>query len=465
MNKRPLFFIVILQLIFLTNVKNSFAAEVKEYTLRDIGFQKDIVLYGISPAQTLFFPIPSNADFSRSYFELHYAFSSILRELSVIRVSVNDVPVYSEHFNKSQTNPVIRISLADVKMEDLLALEKPLLKIEVGGYLNITDDRCRDLATQALWMVIKQDSKLSLAFTSDQSKNYIADFFTGKMISPLVLVPKNMTTNIGGAAVWVNTRLLEHAKNNEISYDTFEEFEIGKINSHDNVVIVGQLANLMSLPIPLALSKDDLINKYRLDITADDGILLTKSIGDTKILYVVGESPEGLQKAAGTIVNPKHYSRLLVNYALIRYIEPFKIKTLDGNKYRMTLDELGYEKLQTKGIGSLRITIYFSELDLAKSIGNVDFYLYSKYTPVQQTFPNGFLNLYLNDVLVESKRLDATGTFNGLYVTLPKYLFKKVNTFDIEFNYFPDEGECRDDLTQFVGEIYSYSHFDVTTGE
>ncbi len=169
-----------------------------------------------------------------------------------------------------------------------------------------------------------------------------------------------------------------------------------------------------------------------------------------------------MQKSAAAIVNPKQYYKLLSNFSLVRYIEPFKIKSFVGNKYKLTLDELGFERIQTKGIGSLRITMFISELELAKYIGSVDFYLYSKYTPVKQTFQNGFINVYLNDVLVESKRLDQSGTINGLMVQLPKYLFKKMNTFEIEFNYFPDEGECRDDLTQFVGEVYSYSYFDVT---
>lgn len=466
MKKKLLLSLIILQVTLLVLAPSAaLAQEVRTYTLKDIGFQKDIVLYGITPAQTFFFPIPrSGIDFSNSYFELHYSFSSILSEYSNIKVSINDVPVYTSFYKNAVTNPVVRISLAGIKQVDVLESEKPLLKIEVGGYLNITDDRCRDLATQALWLVIKQESKLALSFPTDVSKNFIADFFSSRMENNLILIPKNLDPQLAGATMWVNTRMLEDVKTTTISYDSFEEIDINKIGMFTHVVCVGKVDNLMSLPIPLALNKENIKDQFKQDLTPDDGVLLTKTFGETKVLYVTGETSNAVQKASGTLVNPKHYAKLLNNFAVIRYIEPFKIKSFKDNKYKLTLDELGYEKLQTKGIGSLRITMYFSELDLAKSLNNVDFYLYSKYTPVKETFPNGFLNIYLNDVLVESKRLDASGTFNGLYVTFPKYLFKKVNTCDIEYNYFPDEGECKDDLTQFVGEIYSYSYFDITTG-
>ncbi len=100
---------------------------------------KDIVLYGITPAQTLFFPVPRGGiDFQNSYFELHASFSTILSDYSNIKISVNDVPVYTAFFKNISANPIIRIPLTDVKLEDLLMAEKPLLKIEVGGYLNIT---------------------------------------------------------------------------------------------------------------------------------------------------------------------------------------------------------------------------------------------------------------------------------------------------------------------------------------
>jgi hypothetical protein len=141
-----LFFVVCFLNIFSTNL---FSQNFKEISLKDIGYQKDIVLYGITPAQTLFFPVPRGGiDFQNSYFELHMSVSTILSDYSNIKISVNDVPVYTAFIRNVSTNPIIKIPLNEVKLEDLMMSEKPLLKIEVGGYLNITDDRCRDLATQ-----------------------------------------------------------------------------------------------------------------------------------------------------------------------------------------------------------------------------------------------------------------------------------------------------------------------------
>jgi len=435
----------------------------KEISLKDIGYQKDIVLYGITPAQTLYFPIPrGNIDFQNSYFELYASFSTILSDYSNLKISVNDVPVYTTFFKNVSTNPIIRIPLSDVKLEDLLMTERPLLKIEVGGYLNITDDRCRDLATQGLWMVIRQKSKLVLSY-SEKLRNTIADFLSDKFESILILTPKRLNPVLAGNAMWINARLLDLTKSENIFFGSFEEIDPERIKNFSHVIAIGKSDELMSLPVPYSIEKSVIINEAKQQVTSEDGILFVKIFGGTKILYISGDNDKAVQKSAAAIVNPKQYYKLLSNFSLVRYIEPFKIKSFVGNKYKLTLDELGFERIQTKGIGSLRITMFISELELAKYIGAVDFYLYSKYTPVKQTFQNGFVNVYLNDVLVESKRLDQTGTINGLMVQLPKYLFKKINTFEIEFNYFPDEGECRDDLTQFVGEVYSYSYFDISS--
>ncbi len=455
-----LFFFVVYHVLFFYNLYS--AENFKEISLKDIGYQKDIVLYGITPAQTLYFPVPKGGiDFQNSYFELHASFSSILSDYSNLKISVNDVPVYTTFFKNISTNPIIRIPLNDVKLEDLMISEKPLLKIEVGGYLNITDDRCRDLATQGLWLVIRQKSKLVLSY-SEKLKNTIAEFFSDKIESILILTPKRMNPVLAGNAMWINTRLLDLSKSENISYGSFEEIEPSKIQNYSHVIAIGKTSELMSLPVPFSIEKSELLNQTKEQVNAEDGVITLKLFNNTKFLYVTGDNDKAVQKSAAALVNPKQFYKLFSNFALIRYIEPFKIKSFVGNKYKLTLDELGFEKIQTRGIGNLRITMFISELELAKYIGAVDFNLYSKYTPVKQTFQNGFLNIYLNDVLVESKRLDHTGTINGLMISLPKYLFKKINSFEIEFNYFPDEGECKDDLTQFVGEIYSYSYFDVS---
>ncbi len=447
---------------FLIFVNMSYSQVYKEISLKDIGYQKDIVLYGITPAQTFYFPVPRvGIDFSNSYFELHTSFSTILSDYSNIKISVNDVPVFTAFFRNVSTNPIIRIPLNEVKYEDLMMSEKPLLRIEVGGYLNITDDRCRDLATQGLWMVIKQRSKLVLNYSA-KVRNTIADFFSDKFESILILTPKISNPILAGSAMWINAFLLDIVKAENVKYSSFEEVSPEMINRYSHVIAIGKTNELMSLPVPYSVDKSEITNQSKQQISAEDGILFVKDFNDSKMLFVTGENDNSVQKAASAIVNPKQYYKLLSNFSLVRYIEPFKIKSFVGNKYKLTLDELGFERIQTKGIGSLRITMFISELELAKYIGSVDFYLFAKYTPVRQTLQNGFINVYLNDVLVESKRLDPNGTINGLVVQLPKYLFKKVNTFEIEFDYFPDEGECRDDLTQFVGEVYSYSYFDVT---
>lgn len=461
MNKKIL---VILLIFLLSNLSSSslFPQTVKEISLKDIGYQKDIVLYGITPAQALYFPIPrGNINFQNSYFELRANFSTILSDYSNIKISINDVPVYSSFFKNISSNPIIKIPLSDVKLEDLMVSDKPLLKVEVGGYLNITDDRCKDLSTQGLWMVIRQGTKLILSY-SEKQKNTIADFFSDDIERILFLTPKRLNPALAGNAMWVNAKLLDLTKSENISFASFEEVDPNTIRQFNHVIAIGKTNDLMSLPIPYAINKEEIYSQTTQQVAVDDGFLFVKLFDGSKVLYITGENDKAVQKSAAAIVNPKQFMNLLTNFSIIRYIEPFKVKTFVGNKYKLTLNELGFERIQTKGIGSLRITMFISELELAKYIGSVDFYLYSKYTPVKEQFQNGFVNIFLNDVLVESKRLDPSGTINGLNVKLPKYLFKKINTFEIEFDYFPDEGECRDDLTQFVGEVYSYSYFDVT---
>ncbi|NTU74367.1 cellulose biosynthesis cyclic di-GMP-binding regulatory protein BcsB, partial [Candidatus Roizmanbacteria bacterium] len=466
MNNKQRLLNVIITLFLVLLSSRAFSEEQSIVTLKDLGFQKDVALYGITPSQTFFFPVPvAGVDYKNSYLELSYAFSSVLSKSSLIRVSINDVPVYSEVFSAINANPVVRIPLSSVDETAISEKEKPLLKVDLAGYLNITDDRCRDLATQALWVVIKQNTRIVLKLTADLTKNYIADFFARKIANPMILVPTKLDVGQATAAIWVNAKLLNDVKSKNIDYDYFETIKGYDLGNHKSVVIIGDIESLANLPGALKATREEIQSLSGSQITPEDGILFTRVVDSTRILYITGDNGNAIQKAAKTLITPREFAKLLTNFALIRYIEPFRIKTFTDEKYKLTLGDLGYERLQTKGIGSLRITIYFTELEIARALDKLDFYLYSKYTPVRKTLTNGYLNLYMNEVLIESKRLDENGSFNGVYVSIPKYLQKKVNTLDIEFSYFPDEGECMDDLAQFVGEIYTYSYFDITNGK
>lgn len=102
-----IYFLVII--LFWSTTERGFSQQIKEISLRDIGFQKDVVLYGITPAQSFFFPIPiGNIDFKNSYFELHAGFSTILNDFSNFKISINVVPVYTSFFKNVSANPIFR---------------------------------------------------------------------------------------------------------------------------------------------------------------------------------------------------------------------------------------------------------------------------------------------------------------------------------------------------------------------
>jgi hypothetical protein len=64
----------------------------------------------------------------------------------------------------------------------------------------------------------------------------------------------------------------------------------------------------------------------------------------------------------------------------------------------------------------------------------------------------GYLNIYLNRMLIQSERLDASGKLNTS-VTINRYQHHKYNTLETEFRFYPNGGNCNANFNGFFAEV------------
>ncbi|MBS1501311.1 MAG: hypothetical protein JST32_04570, partial [Bacteroidetes bacterium] len=126
-------------------------------------------------------------------------------------------------------------------------------------------------------------------------------------------------------------------------------------------------------------------------------------------------------------------------------------KTIDENRSRLTLRQIGGAPNFMSGIGSLTNVYSFKNSDFSFTPKEVEIHFvanYSSLTPGDR----GYFNVYLNGMLISSERLDATGKLNTS-VSINRYQHHKYNTIEAEFRIYPSSGNCINSFTNFFAEI------------
>lgn len=144
------------------------------YTLRDIGYDDDILAAGAFHQEAeIFIPKPSNYDVEEgSYIELHFRHAKILdRKKSAVTIYVNEVPIRSE---------VLTAENAD---GGILKAELPVLPANQQGWrvrfafyhdLGIID--CSKRYDDVAWSVIEKETSIYLAVGNRSRQESLADF-------------------------------------------------------------------------------------------------------------------------------------------------------------------------------------------------------------------------------------------------------------------------------------------------
>lgn len=405
----------------------------------------DESIYGMIGASSFYLKVSPLVEMRGSKLVLYIEPSqALIKDHSFVNIVINERPAYSARLNKD-TIEKITINLTP---EDLSP--DKFLKIQVKTLLTVSDDKCKDLDNPAMWVKVKNYSYLSLVKTNENFfKNVnLSNCFDSKKA---IVYPANPTLHDLKAVAWAYSRL-KRSMNRDIKVYTADQVP----DSVKNYVLVG---NWNSLPA----DKKALINVAP---KANQGLLfLSKALvtyrdtarSDAKltepgeILFITGADDAGYEKTITTLGNINILNSSFGQYILIDNAQNNYFKTVDENRSKLTLRQVGGAPNFMSGIGSLTNVYSFKNSDFSFTPKEVEIHFVANYSSLSPG-DRGYFNVYLNGALISSERLDASGKLNTS-VSINRYQHHKYNTIEAEFRIYPSSGNCINSFTNFFAEI------------
>ncbi|HTE02425.1 MAG TPA: cellulose biosynthesis cyclic di-GMP-binding regulatory protein BcsB [Mucilaginibacter sp.] len=415
---------------------------------------EDEPIYGMIGASSFYLKISPLVEMKGSKLVLYIEPSqALIKDHSFVNIVINDRPAYSARLTKDSVEKII-INLAP---EDLPA--DKFLKIQVKTLLTVTDDKCKDLDNPAMWLKVKDYSYLSLVKTNSNffSNVNISNCFESKKA---IVYPMNPSLRDLKAVAWAYSRL-KKAMVKDIKVYPADRVP----DSVKNYIMVGNIASLDADKKALInvnptngqglffLKKS--LSTYEDTVTTMVKGVPVKSVAKVsvpgEILFVTGGDDAGYEKTITALGNMNILNSSFGEYLLIATAENSFFKTIEENRSKITLRQVGGTPNFMSGIGSLTNVYSFKNSDFSftpkeveiKFVGN-----YSSLTPGDR----GYFNIYLNGMLISSERLDATGKLNTS-VTINRYQHHKYNSIQAEFRIYPSSGNCINTFTNFFAEI------------
>jgi hypothetical protein len=405
----------------------------------------DEPIYGMIGASSFYLKISPLVEMKGSKLVLYIEPSqALIKDHSFVNIVINERPVYSARLTKDSVEKII----VNLTPEDLSS--DKFLKIQVKTLLTVSDDKCKDLDNPAMWVKVKDYSYLSLVKTNNNFfKNVnISNCFESKKA---IVYPSNPSLHDLKAVAWAYSRL-KKALNRDIKV-----FEADKLpDSIKNYIIVGNMANL----------PEDKKALIKVSPQANQGLLyLSKALVDYQdtaravakitepgeILFITGADDAGYEKTITTLGNMNILNSSFGEYLLIDNAQNNYYKTVEENRSKLTLRQVGGAPNFMSGIGSLTNVYSFKNSDFSFTPKEVELHFVANYSSLSPG-DRGYFNIYLNGMLISSERLDASGKLNSS-VTINRYQHHKYNTIQAEFRIYPSSGNCINAFTNFFAEI------------
>lgn len=418
----------------------------------------DEPIYGMIGASSFYLKVSPLVEMKGSALVLYIEPSqALIKDHSFINIVINERPVYSSRLTKDSVEK-ITINLTS---EDLSA--DKYLKIQVKTLLTVSDDKCKDLDNPAMWIKVKDYSYLSLVKTnSNFFKNVnISNCFESKKA---IVYPVNPSLHDLKAVAWAYSRL-KKAMNRDIKV-----FQADNVpDSIKNYIMVGKMSSLAddkkALISVTPQNNQGLFFLKKTVATYEDTIakitnlkgkpVLSKTVSQVsvpgEILFITGGDDAGYDKTITALGNMNILNSSFGEYLLIQDAQNSFFKTVDENRSKLTLRQVGGAPNFMSGIGSLTNIYSFKNSDFSFTPKEVEIRFianYSSLTPGDR----GYFNIYLNGMLISSEKLDASGKLNTS-VSINRYQHHKYNTIEAEFRIYPSSGNCINSFTNFFAEI------------
>lgn len=427
-------------------------------SFKAMGHNDDEPIFGMSGATSFYYKIPPQYEINGSKLVIYFEPSqALIKDKSYINLVIGAKPVYSGRLTKDSIQRIaVNLTRADITADNFL-------KVQVKTSLTITDDKCRDLDNPAMWVKIKNYSFISLIKSNKNFFNHIniSNCFDSKSA---IVYPSNPSLHDLKAVAWAYSRLKKTSIKNIGVYDAKN-----LPDSVRNYIMVGKISSLpadkRSLIKVAAQNNQGIFYLHKSVSTIMDTVTtmvemkarlvpvksITQEVVPNEILFVSGGDDAGFEKSITALGNMNVLNSTFGDYLLVNKAQNNFFKTIDQNRSKLSLKQIGGVSDFLSGIGSLKSAFNFKNSDFSFTPKEVEIRIIANYSSLNPG-DRGFFNIYLNGLLLSSEKLDASGKLNTT-VTINRYQHHKYNTLEAEFRFYPNSGNCSNSFTNFFAEI------------
>ncbi|MCC0641724.1 MULTISPECIES: cellulose biosynthesis cyclic di-GMP-binding regulatory protein BcsB [unclassified Clostridioides] len=419
------FVVLIVSLVlFFSNI--AFVDEVKadETKVKNYKFERDVTIDGVIGSNSTFFEVNKNWDVEEVLFNLNFSKSQILNgDVSSLTILINNVPIKSIKLNaKKDYKDTLKVSIP----KDYII--QGYNEIKVKAYKTISDKICQDDSNTGNWMVIHKESYTSIRYKQKKLGNSINEYpypyieiEENFKLDTTLVVPDNMSRGESTAVFNLASEFGKITQNDKLQFDVKLYSEM-KNWSDDNIIYIGkpentaeEILNILSAKEQTLLSSNCIIKQINSPYN-----------NNKKMLVVIGSNEEDLIKASKVLIDNRLSNQILSSSILVN--KDTNIKT-DGeqelNLGHMTLEELGYADILLEGAFSQQ-ALFDVRIPKGRKLNNGSKIVLNLRYSDNLDFDKSLVTVYINDVVVGSKKLDRAYSDNDkLELKIPKDIDNK----------------------------------------
>ncbi len=385
-------------------------------SLEGLGFNQDIRVEGASEGFSAFFFLPRMQKLSGEML-WRISPSPLLREDSVFTFYVDDRLVLTRTAADLRENSEVSVPLSG----DLSPSR--FLHLRVESRMHITEDFCRDLFTGQLFFTVHRDSSLSFQDFRIPRRT-VSDFFETLFDSLYIVLPQTPSLSESGAAIWLGAMLRKAVPGLSVSY-------VSEIPREGSIPFVFLAGSAEALP-------EGMPSRKGISLIGEEGLLLLQSEDSGTLKDMV----RGLSCFAAFGAMPSS-SIFLENLGTPQ-------NSPSTNLLNMA---------EGRGKSSILLEVPVFPGFLTPLPETLSFELEGAFTAPHDVSHPARLDLYWNDVFLESEHLPPDGSFRKKILLPSGISVITENRLRLMISYYKDERACRYESPENRGTLFASSTF------
>lgn len=412
----------------------------KSFNFSDFDYPTETVINGQQGKTSFFIPLEEGTFLKDSKVSLNFVVPEVVNhDRSFITVALAGIPLVTKSPDEKTHEVNIELDL------DSKYVSSGFLRIDVFTNLKINDELCEIYNEGVFWVRMLSSSKL---------------IFKDKALEKKVVIPKNISESIDV----INQIIIpENASINTLAYSSYIKFYFSRVfnkeleiktfgnenlNTLDQSLVFGDLKELPEL-------YQDLINEQNYDL--DDGIVQLQIVEDDneevyqRNLIVTGYNNKAIEKVVEFILTEDMLRSSFTSSLAVK-----KGRDLTRNRKVIEFENINFSRLGVseeliEGIGKLTREVNIPRSYFGSSVKKMELNLDLTHRPVNSK-ESAYLNIYFDEVLKKSFKLDNKGDFKTSLV-IEDFEIKRENVIKIEFYFVPQGGMCMANATAFYAQI------------